>query len=52
MACGILVSQPMIKPETSAKEAQSLNHWTAREVLKTCFVVGKISKLHKSRDYK
>ena len=52
MACGILVSQRMIKPETSAIEAQRLNHWTAREVPKTCFVVGKISKLHKTRHYK
>ena len=52
MACGILVSQPMIKPETPAIPVQSLNHWTAREVPKTCFVIGKISKLHESRDYK
>ena len=52
MACGILVSQPMIKPETPAIQVQSLNHWTAREVPKTCFVIGKISKLHESRDYK
>ena len=52
MACGILVSQPMNKPETSAIEVQSLNHWTTRELPKMCFVVGKISKLRKSIDYK
>ena len=27
-----LVSQPGIKPMPSVLEAQSLNHWTAREV--------------------
>ena len=31
-ACGILVPQPGIKPAPPAVEAQSLNHWTAREV--------------------
>ena len=31
-ACGILVPQPGIKPVLPAVEAQSLNHWTAREV--------------------
>ena len=29
----ILVPQPGIKPAPHAVEAQSLNHWTAREVL-------------------
>ena len=33
MACGILVPLPGIKPATFALEVQSLNHWTAREVL-------------------
>ena len=31
-ACGIFVPQPGIEPLTPAVEAQSLNHWTAREV--------------------
>ena len=30
--CGVLVSQPGIEPMPPAVEAQSLNHWTAREV--------------------
>ena len=32
VARGILVPQPGIKPVPPALEAQSLNHWTAREV--------------------
>ena len=32
MACGILVPQPGIKPGPTAGEAQSLNHYTTREV--------------------
>ena len=32
MACGILVPGPGIEPAPPAVEAQSLNHWTAREV--------------------
>ena len=31
-ACGISVLQPGIKPMLHTLEAQSLNHWTAREV--------------------
>ena len=31
-ACGIFVPQPGIEPMSPALEAQSLNHWTAREV--------------------
>ena len=31
MACGILVSQPVIKPGPPVMEVQSPNHWTARE---------------------
>ena len=31
-ACGILVPQPRIEPTPRALEAQSPNHWTAREV--------------------
>ena len=30
--CGILVPQPGIEPLPPAVEAQSFNHWTAREV--------------------
>ena len=32
MACRILVPQPGTKPTLPAVEAQSLNHWTSREV--------------------
>ena len=32
VACGILVSQPGIKPAVSTMEVQNLNHWTTREV--------------------
>ena len=32
-ACGILVPRPGIEPKPPALAAQSLNHWTAREVL-------------------
>ena len=41
-ACGILAQWPAIKPSLPALEAQSLNHWTSREVphfrdqLQTC----------------
>ena len=31
-ACGILVPRPGIRPIPPALEAQSLNHWTAREI--------------------
>ena len=31
-ACGILVPRPGIEPTPPALEAESLNHWTAREV--------------------
>ena len=37
-ACGILVPRPGIKPVPPALEAQSLNHWTAREVLSVVFL--------------
>ena len=33
-ACGILVPRPGIEPAPPALEAQSLNHWTTKEVLK------------------
>ena len=33
MACGILVSRPESEPIFPALEAQSVNHWTSREVL-------------------
>ena len=35
MACGILVPWPGIEPAPLAVEAQSLNHFTAREVPQT-----------------
>ena len=31
---GVLVPQPGIEPTPHALEVQSLNHWTAKEVLK------------------
>ena len=34
MAYGILVLWPGIKPAPPALEVRSLNHWSAREVLK------------------
>ena len=34
VACEILVSLPGIEPMPPVVEAQSLNHWTTREVLK------------------
>ena len=37
-ACGILVPQPEIKPAPSVLEAQSLNHWTIRQVLTLIFL--------------
>ena len=33
VACGMLVPQPRNEPMSSTLEAQSLNHWTTREVL-------------------
>ena len=35
--CGILVRQPGIKPALPAVKAQSLNHWTSREVTGSMF---------------
>ena len=37
VACGILVTQPGIKPVPPALEAWSLNHWTAKKSLVGCF---------------
>ena len=37
-ACRILVPQPMIEPVPPAIEAQSPNHWTAREVPVRLFI--------------
>ena len=34
-ACGILVSHPGVEPMPPAVAAQSLNHWIAREVLRS-----------------
>ena len=43
-ACGILVSPQGIKPEPPAVEAQSLDHWTTREVPPRClFLVARCS---------
>ena len=47
-ACGILVPQPGIEPVPPALEAQSLNHWTAREVPIVSFSLD--FKLHEGRD--
>ena len=33
VTCGILVPQPRIEPAPLTLEAQSVNHWTAKEVL-------------------
>ena len=50
MACGTLVPWPGIKPAPPGGEAQSLNHWTTREVPKTLslgsfiYMLKKISK--------
>ena len=33
IVCGILVPQPGTEPTPPALETQTLNHWTAREVL-------------------
>ena len=38
MSCGILVPWPGIEPMSLAVEAQSLNHWTTREVSTTLFM--------------
>ena len=35
--CGILVPWPAIEPMSSALAAQSLNHWTAKEVHSLAF---------------
>ena len=37
-ACGFLVPHSGIKPESLALEVWSLNHWTAREVLKSSYL--------------
>ena len=34
-ACGILVPRPGIEPMLPAVESQSLNHWTARDPVKS-----------------
>ena len=44
-ACGILVPQLRIKPAPPALEAQSLNHWTTREV-----PITSILKIRKSKE--
>ena len=38
VACGILVPRPGIEAVPPALGAQSLNHWTPREVL-SCFIL-------------
>ena len=42
-ACGILVPQPGIAPAPAALEAQSLNHWTVREVPSKESYIGKVN---------
>ena len=39
MACGLSVSRPGMEPTPPALEAESPNHWTAREVTKNFFKV-------------
>ena len=40
MTCRILVPQPGIEPTPPAVEAQSLHHWTTREVpRRLCFLI-------------
>ena len=39
VACGILAPRPGIKPVPSAVEVRSLNHWTARGVPPTSFLI-------------
>ena len=43
MAYRILVHCPQIKPVPPAVEAQSLNHWTIREILTPTFKTGNFS---------
>ena len=38
-ACGILVPRPRMAPMPPALEAQSLNHWTTREILVSVFFI-------------
>ena len=42
VTCGILIPRPVIKPMHHAWDAQSLNHWTARGVLKLLYWKNKI----------
>ena len=37
LACGVLVPQTEIKPMPPAIEAQSLKHWTPREIPQSIF---------------
>ena len=49
MECGILVPQPGVEPTCPAEGAQSLHHWTSREIPKTViffFVVYKTEANH------
>ena len=47
MACGILVPWPGIKPVPPAMEAQSLNHWTTREVPNLSVLISNMVTIHK-----
>ena len=49
-ACGILVPQPGIEPVPPAVEAQSLNHWTAREVQVNIFFDEYMNRRAESED--
>ena len=46
MACRILVPRPGIEPVPPAVEVQSLNHWTAREVLAKPNLLSVPSRVH------
>ena len=46
-ACGMLVPQPGVEPAPPAVEAQSLNHWTTREVPPQGVFVDKLLLPHK-----
>ena len=42
VACGILISQPGVKPMPPTVEAWNLNHWTTREVTHSNILAWKI----------
>ena len=46
MPCGLLVPRPGIEPAPPALEAQSLNHWTAREILDQSLLIPQLVLPH------